>query len=116
MRSDAESLLARLGRRDFRYREFADSFADMELWPIFEALLTDPRVVGRPLSKLEAREAEAVLAVRRAEPEQPAMRSPSATVTSMFDAYQDAPPPAAERGNLRDFLGHLSNDPNKRDY
>ncbi|MFD2427868.1 hypothetical protein ACFSUK_05875 [Sphingobium scionense] len=44
------------------------------------------------------------------------MRSPSATVTSMFDAYQDAPPPAAERGNLRDFLGHLSNDPNKRDY
>ena len=65
MRSDAESLLARLGRRDFRYREFADSFADMELWPIFEALLTDPRVVGRPLSKLEAREAEAVLAIRR---------------------------------------------------
>lgn len=116
MRSDAESLLARLGRQDFRYREFADSFADMELWPIFEALLTDPRVVGRPLSKLEAREAEAVLAVRRAEPEQPAPAH-RANVTSMFDAYQDAPPPpTAPRGNLRDFLGHLSNDPNKRDY
>ena len=115
MRSDAESLLARLGHRDFRYREFADSFADMELWPIFEALRTDPRVVGRPLSKLEAREAEAVLAIRRAEPEQPAP-APRANVTSMFDAYQDAPPSAAPRGNLRDFLGHLSNDPDKRDY
>mgnify|MGYP006146566849 CR=1 FL=1 len=41
-------------------------------------------------------EAEAVLAIRRAEPEQPAP-APRANVTSMFDAYQDAPPSAAPR-------------------
>jgi len=29
MRSDTANLLERLGRRDFHYREFADSFADI---------------------------------------------------------------------------------------
>lgn len=44
MRADARSLLDRLGRSDFAYKEFADRFSDLELWPLFEALLKDPRV------------------------------------------------------------------------
>jgi hypothetical protein len=45
MRADAKILLERLGRSDFRYREFVDRFADLESWPIFEALLRDGRVM-----------------------------------------------------------------------
>jgi len=44
MRADARTLLDRLGRSDFAYKEFADRFSDLELWPLFEALLKDPRV------------------------------------------------------------------------
>lgn len=44
MRADARSLLDRLGRSDFAYKEFADRFSDLELWPLFEALLKDPRL------------------------------------------------------------------------
>lgn len=115
MRADAASLLARLGRRDFRYREFSDSFADMELWPIFEAVLTDPRVVGKPLTALEAREAEA-LSTRRAEP-YPSPSEPGSPV-GMFDAYGAGDPaaPVSAKGSLRDFLGHLSQSAPKRDY
>jgi hypothetical protein len=46
MRSDAANLLSRLGQTKFRYQEFSDSFADMELWPLFEALIRDPRISG----------------------------------------------------------------------
>ncbi|MGC4251854.1 MAG: hypothetical protein QM605_10465 [Sphingobium sp.] len=56
MRIDAATLLARLGRDGMPYREFGDAFADVELWPIFEALLKDERVMGPPRSKLATRE------------------------------------------------------------
>jgi hypothetical protein len=46
MRSDAANLLNRLGQNNFRYQEFRDNFADMELWPLFEALIRDPRISG----------------------------------------------------------------------
>jgi len=55
VRNDVESLLSRLGRQDLRYREFADQLGDMELWPIFEALLQDPRIVGRAQTLLDQR-------------------------------------------------------------
>ncbi|MFM2372544.1 MAG: hypothetical protein RIS85_2266 [Pseudomonadota bacterium] len=45
MRSDIKTLLDRLGRNDFQYREFADRFSDLETWPIFEAVLKDRRVL-----------------------------------------------------------------------
>lgn len=44
MRADANNLLERLGRQDFAYREFADRFAELEPWPLFEALLKDRRL------------------------------------------------------------------------
>lgn len=44
MRIDARNLLDRLGRNEFAYKEFEDRFSDLELWPILEALLRDPRL------------------------------------------------------------------------
>ncbi len=107
MRADVDSLLNRMGRKEFRYREFSDSFADMELWPIFEAVLTDERVVGKQRTRLEEREAEVRSA--RAQDAKPAAR-PGAAVTSLFGQYGQSQQTAADRprDNLRDFLGQLS--------
>jgi len=44
MRSDVKTLLGRLGRSQFRYKEFADRFSELETWPVFEAVIRDPRV------------------------------------------------------------------------
>ena len=44
MRLDVKNLLARLGKNEFAYKEFEDRFSDLELWPILEALLKDPRL------------------------------------------------------------------------
>ncbi|KMS52693.1 hypothetical protein V474_24430 [Novosphingobium barchaimii LL02] len=44
MRIDARHLLDRLGKNDFAYKEFEDRFTELELWPILEALLRDPRL------------------------------------------------------------------------
>lgn len=110
MRSDAAHLLARLGRKDFRYREFTDNFADMELWPVFEALLTDERVVGKPLSALEARNVEDFIPTAKAQPARPAT---SARGPGMFDGYGETSRQAAQgegRGELRSFLQRISND------
>jgi len=46
MRTDVAILLERLGKRDFHYQEFADRFADVELWPLFETLIRDPRILA----------------------------------------------------------------------
>ncbi|EQB14526.1 hypothetical protein L288_01400 [Sphingobium quisquiliarum P25] len=108
MRSDAAHLLARLGRKDFRYREFTDNFADMELWPVFEALLTDERVVGKPLSALESRNVEDFIPETKVQPARPASppRGPG-----LFDRYGEGSRPAAQgegNGELRSFLQRLS--------
>lgn len=44
MRSDVKTLLGRLGRSQFKYKEFADRFSELETWPVFEAVIRDPRV------------------------------------------------------------------------
>lgn len=44
MRSDVKTLLDRLGKSQFRYKEFADRFSDLETWPVFEAVIRDQRV------------------------------------------------------------------------
>lgn len=55
IRNDVSSLLDRIGRHDLRYREFGDPLGDMEMWPIFEALLQDRRIVGEASSALDQR-------------------------------------------------------------
>lgn len=115
MRADIGNLLQRLRQRDFRYREFHDAFADMELWPIFEALLTDERVVGKPLSLLAEKEVS-LLAERDAarQPGAPAAPGPmpplaqGSPASDMFSLYEAPPERDAARINIRDFLGGLS--------
>ncbi|NKJ42886.1 hypothetical protein [Novosphingobium sp. SG720] len=83
MRADAKVLLERLGKSDFRYREFVDRFADLESWPIFEALLKDPRIMPQ----------EEVSAIEAAEPGDSArMPAPRAQARAVV-----APSPAAAK-------------------
>lgn len=106
MRSDAANLLARLGRRDFRYREFTDNFADMELWPIFEALLTDERIVGKPVSALASRSVEDFIPAAKAS-------APPQPESNLFGRYASAQATAAPRtssNELGSFLRRLSRD------
>lgn len=44
MRTDVKTLLERMGRSQFKYKEFADRFSELETWPVFEAVIRDPRV------------------------------------------------------------------------
>lgn len=44
MRYDVNILLERLGKSQFRYQEFADRFSDLDTWPVFEAVIRDPRI------------------------------------------------------------------------
>jgi hypothetical protein len=107
MRTDAASLLARLGRTDFRYREFSDAFADMELWPIFEAVLTDENVVGKPLSGLAEKAAEGSASKLRPAPDLPPPEAPDSPSIFQFYGTEPAavfPPP----GDLRGFLSRLA--------
>ena len=46
MRPDVKSLLDRLDRQQFRYQDFSEVADEIELWPLFQALLRDPRIVG----------------------------------------------------------------------
>ncbi|MFK4873218.1 hypothetical protein [Novosphingobium sp. ZW T3_23] len=58
MRIDARNLLDRLGRNEFAYKEFEDRFSDLELWPILEALLRDPRLQTLDQTAIESAPAE----------------------------------------------------------
>lgn len=107
MRADIGNLLQRLRQRDFRYREFHDAFADMELWPIFEALLTDERVVGKPLSLLAEKEAS-VESGGPAASAQPSRQYDGDAGSDMFSLYEAAPDRDAVRINVRAFLGGLA--------
>jgi len=106
-------LLEKLSRQDFQYRQFEDQYADMELWPIFEALLKDPRIVPPRKTPLEHREAiRADIADRPTATASPV--EPSAL--NIFTEYgkPDAVRPArpseqvGEAEDLRLFLSRLS--------
>ena len=92
MRPDAKALLARLGQRDFQYRQFADPIADVEPWPLFAALLEDERVVGRAERATEER----------------------APAKNFLNDYDDlsvrGEPGQRQGGSLRAFLSGLSDD------
>lgn len=57
MRKDVANLLAKLGKREFHYQEFADRFSDVELWPLFETLINDPRILQAPPAQDNAEDA-----------------------------------------------------------
>jgi hypothetical protein len=116
MRADAAKLLTRLGRNDFRYREFTDAFADAELWPIFEALLTDERMMGKPQSLLAAKEEGAPSAGAPADPQtaEPETPRPMGNLIASYarpEPEKREPKPDPAKGDLRDFLSKLSQQP-----
>jgi len=109
MRIDARNLLDRLGRNGFAYREFEDRFNDLELWPILEALLRDPR-----LQRLDEVEVAAASGV-----ELPSIAPVEPSVSEGFEAlfHRYGTPPAAARAperrgeqaqDVRAMLRHLS--------
>jgi hypothetical protein len=121
MRRDARDLLDKLGRREVQYRQFVDSAADMELWPIFEALLRDTRVVGQGGGEaLEERRLpghvpeeidEAPDALRTKDdviPRPPATRSRADS--GMFGRYGTPVSPASRSTDVRVFLSRLSEE------
>lgn len=128
MRSDASSLLSKLNQGTLVYRQFDDPLADLELWPVFEALLSDPRVIEGRRSRIEEREYQfqqarahgtaAVAAAPSAGP-QPAAPPAARAVSQLLSAYgagsnaEDAAPAPGQAGGkaaLRDLLRRLGED------
>jgi len=123
MRADARSLLDRLGRSDFAYKEFADRFSDLELWPLFEALLKDPRVFqqeaiagSEAATPTEAVAAPGIAAARPAgvaprSPTPPPLPSATASLADLFSRYESETavvPQASEGQDVRAMLRRLS--------
>lgn len=124
MRADARSLLDRLGRSDFAYKEFADRFSDLELWPLFEALLKDPRFYQPELAAgsgvaSEALAPTSIAAARPAEPTRPdeqlappeLMQEPvAARVRSPEPVRAVEPPRLPASESLADLFSRYEND------
>lgn len=100
MRRDVTALLEKLGRRDFRYEAFSDPISDLEPWPLFTALLEDPRVVGVP-QRIHDRPTPP--------PGAPMFARYAAPVPEHAPTGRAPDEPAAS-GNLRAFLSGLSDD------
>jgi hypothetical protein len=102
VRQDAKSLLKRLNLDDFQYRDFSDPFLTIEPWPLFQALLRDPRVLGRAVMRAPT---EAADIAQRPAPKSAPERS------RIFEAYEkrvEAAPAPQGTVNVRDFLAGLS--------
>lgn len=109
MRKDAENLLRKLNRQDFRYQEFEDSFGELELWPIFEALIIDERVVGAR-SVLRGQEVQLRSAAAPQMPQVP-LRPKRESGFARYKTAQDASLVAGDSTvNVRKFFNHLSDD------
>lgn len=114
MRIDARNLLDRLGRNDFAYREFEDRFTELELWPILEALLRDPRLQAiDQADRAETQPAEPEPAPVMAQPVEIATGEPLSAMFSRYGRAPAAPDPSTERRggqaqDVRAMLRHLS--------
>ena len=101
IRNDVSSLLDRIGRQDLRYREFGDPLGDMEMWPIFEALLQDRRIVGEAPTALDQRRRSQAVQQRMVAAPSPADIPPPAAPPPPRTA-----PPAGD-AQVRAFFGQL---------
>lgn len=116
MRIDARNLLDRLGRSDFSYKEFEDRFTDLELWPIMEALLRDPRLQALDPALPQKGQAATTTFVERSASDAPA--EPAAEpLKALFTRYEQdvrpageaiMPAPAPSTPDVRGLLRRLS--------
>jgi len=106
MRSDAANLLSRLGQNKFKYQEFRDNFADMELWPLFEALIRDPRISGDAAANPDdAMPGPGIDAPDRASTPSPAI---SPRQAGLFGRYEDTRSSGPVQEDVRALLRKLN--------
>ncbi|RKF23102.1 hypothetical protein D6851_00965 [Altericroceibacterium spongiae] len=118
MRSDANSLLQKLSQQSFRYQEFPDAFADLEPWPLFEAMLNDDRLIAKKTSRLERQEQTFQAAKERGlEANKPAevVNAPFATLYSVngnkgHKKQSEDDAASGGRADFRSFLSSLGSD------
>ncbi|MBB3910794.1 hypothetical protein [Sphingomonas desiccabilis] len=118
MRQDAKTLLDRLDRHYLEYQDFTAVAEEIELWPLFQTLLRDPRIVGNR-DQSEPVQAAADRAQPEAQEAAPAaLRTPSAEAEArptagLFGRYGRAaapapkPPEPPREPDLRNFLHEL---------
>lgn len=107
MRADAKALLDRLGKSDFKYRVFVDRFADLESWPIFEAVLRDSRLLGSVPDDLDNDPDEIRQHEHGGELIQPAKAQLRPDLFARYAADKAPPAPEPQR-NIRSLLERLS--------
>lgn len=114
MRIDARNLLDRLGRSDFAYKEFEDRFTDLELWPILEALLRDPRLQALdpavPQKSAPASERPDATAAAAAEPAAEPLKALFSRYEQDTPASSPAPADVLPPKDVRGLLRRLSAD------
>jgi hypothetical protein len=98
MRTDVANLLERLGKREFHYQEFADRFADVELWPLFETLIRDPRILT-------------ATAPTDAEPAAPSKQAPTAAAPTPVQAPAAAAPATTAPADLAALFARYGGAP-----
>ncbi len=97
MRSDVKNLLNRLSQSQFRYKEFADRFSDLETWPVFEAVIRDARVFNYA----------GATSVQPASAAYPEVR-PIGSVLSRKYGAPDAASPGNASADVRTLLARIS--------
>ncbi|MCC2976775.1 hypothetical protein LK533_08830 [Sphingomonas sp. PL-96] len=91
MRQDAKTLLDRLDRQHLDYQDFTAAAEEIELWPLFQALLRDPRIVGNREQPASAAAVSAGPNILR--PEAAPAHSEVTAPPAPQSAPQPAPPP-----------------------
>ncbi len=115
MRQDIKVLLGRIGEETFNYYDFETPSHEIDVWPIFEALLLDERVVGRIDAKTLVRVAAEVPEEPRAITQVPLSR-PAAVpepvrveARAMFGNYGSSPSEPRDE-SVRDVLARLASN------
>ena len=120
MRQDAKTLLDRLDRHYLDYQDFTAVAEEIELWPLFQTLLRDPRIVGNREQSVPASgsaSADTTLAAAQeatpAAPRSPSAEAEARPTAGLFGRYGRAAAPApmvpepAREPDLRNFLHDL---------
>ena len=113
MRQDTKVLLSRLDERNFNYHDFESPSAEVDVWPIFEALLLDERVVGKRVSSAAQSSATQPTPGRAPEPQaQPREVSAASDPVQpgMFGGYGAAGKSESGGESVRDMLGRLASN------
>ena len=120
MRQDAKTLLDRLDRHYLDYQDFTAVAEEIELWPLFQTLLRDPRIVGNrdqsepaPAASSAERTQSVAQEAATAEVRTPSAQAEARPTAGLFGRYGRAAPPAPKppepprEPDLRNFLHEL---------